>query len=404
MRNNHLDALRGYCLLAMTVDHLKVPGLARFTSGSFGLFDTAEGFIFISGLVAGGYYLRLAETEGNAAMTSRALRRSGTIYLTHFAATVIALGTILLAQGRGFGSGAVAGIGLRIPGLSPTQIFATTLTLVREPAPFSILPLYVLLILLVPILVASWTRGWMGFAVGVSAFVWLLSQPGVLIVPFLPHWLNGGAFNIFSWQFLFVCAFTMGCRNRSQQNPKWFGSRAAWVFALVTFIFFLALRHSEAILHQGRQGAGLLFANWLYRKPSLGPLCILDFAIFAFLLTRTVAHFGDKLEKTAVHRYLCFIGQHSLQVFAWTIMLVCFLPFAYKALGIVGSPPARCVVGLIGVLSIFIPAWLHAVYRDRRKKRMAYAPSLALHPVEYPEPSDRNTLQRAELAVESSDA
>jgi hypothetical protein len=365
-RNLHIDALRGYCLLAMTIDHLKVPGLWKFTSGTFGVFDAAAGFIFISGLVAGGYYLKVAERSGEAATTSRALGRSGVIYLTHFAVAALILGLIMLHQAHTAGGGRSAGIGVSIPGLSPGETFFATLTLIKEPPLLEVLPLYVFLMMLVPILVKSWTRRWITLALCISAGIWLLSQPGVLLLPFLPNWMKGGDFNIFSWQFLFVCAFVLGCLHRTQNFPLWFRSRATWIFLLVPFAVFLALRHSEFFPPLSNKGTGLLFGNWWDSKATLGPLCIVDFAIFAFLVVQVFENFGGWLEKTAIHRYLRFIGQHSLQVYVWSLLIVCSLPFVYKASGIAGSRNGRCAFGMIGVLSLYIPAWLHKIYRNRK--------------------------------------
>ena len=175
----------------MTIDHLKVPGLWKFTSETFGVFDAAAGFIFISGLVAGGYYLKVAERSGEAATTRRALQRSGIIYLTHFAVAALILGLIVLHQAHTPGGGRSAGIGVSIPGLSPVKTFFATLTLIKEPPLFEVLPLYVFLMMLVPILVKIWTRGWITLALCISAGIWLLSQPGILVLPFIPNWMKG---------------------------------------------------------------------------------------------------------------------------------------------------------------------------------------------------------------------
>ena len=86
---------------------------------------------------------------------------------------------------------------------------------------------------------------------------------------------------------------------------------------LVPFAVFLALRHSEFFPPLSNKGTGLLFGTWWDSKATLGPLCIVDFAIFAFLVVQVFENFGGWLEKTAIHRYLRFIGQHSLQVYAW---------------------------------------------------------------------------------------
>jgi hypothetical protein len=90
-----IDFLRGLCLVLMTVDHLPV-SLAKFTWQTFGFISAAEGFVFLSGLVAGLVYGRVAITKGVAAVRQRALRRALTLYLTNAALMTLA---ILAARG-----------------------------------------------------------------------------------------------------------------------------------------------------------------------------------------------------------------------------------------------------------------------------------------------------------------
>jgi hypothetical protein len=53
-RDSRLDMLRGLCLVLMTVDHLPINPLFRFTNQTLGFVSAAEGFVFISGVVSGG--------------------------------------------------------------------------------------------------------------------------------------------------------------------------------------------------------------------------------------------------------------------------------------------------------------------------------------------------------------
>jgi len=57
-----IDFLRGLCLIVMTVDHLPETIIKKFTLQGFGFFSAAECFVFLSGLVAGRVYGRIAIT------------------------------------------------------------------------------------------------------------------------------------------------------------------------------------------------------------------------------------------------------------------------------------------------------------------------------------------------------
>ena len=98
------------------------------------------------------------------------------------------------------------------------------------------------------------------------------------------------------------------------------------------------------------------------------------FALFAYLLAQVFICYGPLLEKTLLHRYLRFLGQHSLQVFAWSILVCYAVPYPYQRLGVMGSRGAQIALALIGVASLVIPARLHAIYRERLRVRAAPPP------------------------------
>jgi hypothetical protein len=65
----------------------------------------------------------------------------------------------------------------------------------------------------------------------------------------------------------------------------------------------------------------------------------------------------------AAFRWLSFVGRHSLPVFAWSILAT------YGAVALFPSHPDP-VVGLLGVVaavaSLTIPAYVHAIIRERQ--------------------------------------
>src|SRR5262249_10366614 len=88
-RDRRFDLLRGYCVFAMTVDHLDAPTwLYVLTGGNRFFVSAAEGFLFISGLVMGVVYRPIAERIGLAAAAAKALKRALLLYAVTVLATI----------------------------------------------------------------------------------------------------------------------------------------------------------------------------------------------------------------------------------------------------------------------------------------------------------------------------
>jgi hypothetical protein len=103
-----IDFLRGLCLVVMTIDHLPETLIRKFTWQGFGFFSAAECFVFLSGLVAGRVYGRMAITKGSAVLRQLALRRAVILYLTNAVlVTVMIFGARegFVTLGRGFHDG-----------------------------------------------------------------------------------------------------------------------------------------------------------------------------------------------------------------------------------------------------------------------------------------------------------
>src|SRR5919199_2794492 len=81
-RDLRIDFLRGLCVIGMIVDHVAGPSwLYAITGGNHFYTSAAEGFVFVSGLVAGRAYTRFIDRQGLAYGLSRLLNRAGQLYL-----------------------------------------------------------------------------------------------------------------------------------------------------------------------------------------------------------------------------------------------------------------------------------------------------------------------------------
>jgi len=129
----------------------------------------------------------------------------------------------------------------------------------------------------------------------------------------------------------------------------------------VTALFII--RHPSIFL--GRATFRLNEAHrWLVYKDTLGPLRVLNFALLVYLVARVCVWLAPRFENSFVHRSLEYLGRHSLQVFAWSVLVAYALRLANHYTG--GLPnSARTVIAVAGAASLWVPARIHALYRER---------------------------------------
>ena len=153
-RIRDIDFWRGAVLIVILVDHIPGNPLENLTPRNFGLSDSAEAFIFLSGLSIGLIYVPRADKYGLEPVAGGLLKRALKIYGVHIALTVTALlvfgaaywlsgvPDLIEAHGRSYVFGAPSSglIGLALMSL--------------QLGYFNILPLYVVLMLWAPVALA----------------------------------------------------------------------------------------------------------------------------------------------------------------------------------------------------------------------------------------------------------
>src|SRR5664280_963557 len=232
-RDLRLDTLRGFMLVAIAINHLDTE-LRVFTDYVFGFVSTAEGFVFLSGLVAGLVYTRRSASLSPAELGQKARRRAGEIYFCHLAAFVtIFLGLHLLAlfiHAEPYAS----------PALFFQQPIAALLlgsSLLLQPGLLDILPMYCGFMLVLPLMLAALRKGHWGRLLALSGGLWLLAQFGLRddlerwLQTFLP--VNLGAFDLLAWQFLFVAGVFLGFHWAKSPKPLFSFRPAMLVFCLL---------------------------------------------------------------------------------------------------------------------------------------------------------------------------
>jgi hypothetical protein len=321
-RDLRLDFFRGLALFWIFIDHLPNNILAEFTVQSVMLSDAAEVFILISGYTAGMVYGRAMERQGFLIAGVRVYHRVWQLYVAHVflfmmfmamvAYTVGALNNSLYPEEFG------AGNFLNEPGLAVVQ----ALTLQFQPAFMNILPLYIVLLAVLPLVLAGF-RSWPRVMLFASFALWLAVQFDKRIaLAAYPGPDQVWFFNPFAWQALFLFGVWLGWRG-IHGEVSWLGRH--WLFwlaaglALAGFLirFNWTLHGFYDPIPVPVSGKSL----WLFlSKRDLGLLRFVNVLAVALLVGRLI-HPQARFLASQAARPFVICGRNSLHIFCLGILL-----------------------------------------------------------------------------------
>lgn len=320
-RRWEIDALRGLMLVLMTLTHLPTR-LTNPLGQPFGYVSAAEGFVLLSGYMAGLVYGRQAIEKGIAPMRRAFWRRALLVYGCH-AAMLAFLFTVIALIGIRVDEPAVKNL-MSFYLRQPLDALAGGLLLIYQPPLLDILPMYVLLMLASPWAFSlALQRGW-GVVLAGSFTLWLLAQAG--LARWLYHaaepWVHmpvpygeTGAFNSFAWQLLWVLGLWMGATRHGPQARSIRFPPAVVALAAAIAITGLVWRHVSG---QAPFGADEALNLW-FDKWQLGPLRLLNLLALLVLLVRFGPWLTAHLPRV---RMLETLGAASLAVFCVHLVVV----------------------------------------------------------------------------------
>jgi hypothetical protein len=341
-RDLRFDSLRGLLLVCMTVNHL--PTEMRFvTDQSLGLFSAAEGFVFLSGLIAGWVYTRKFRTAGADGLWTASVNRAQSIYRWHVGALLAAFVCVQVTERLlGYCSPTVPKLFFAHPLLS----VGLGVSLLYQPGLLDLLPMYCGFVLLLPVVIRGLDSGRRWLVLGCSAALWFAVQfaPPIDGAPLYP--INTGSFNLFAWQFLFVAGVAIGHARISGWEQVARPNKWAITAATAVVVYGLGIRH----LQWPSLWPDTIFGIFV-NKPALGLLRMADFGCVAYL----VAIFGARFPRALMSRPLAFLGRHSLAVVAAQSVAIMVL-LQFPVLSDTGIARTLTVVSVVGFL--FLVAFL----------------------------------------------
>ncbi|MEG9525762.1 MAG: OpgC domain-containing protein [Hyphomicrobiales bacterium] len=307
IRDARVDVVRGLALLTIFVDHIPRNAPALFTLHNFGFSDAAEIFVLLAGYSSMIAYGGLFRRAGIRTAVARILRRCLRIYLFQAGLLLATLVIVriwmdLTSLTPRFGVAPLLQMGL-LPGL------LRGLMLNALPNYLDILPLYILLLALFPLIYLGMRRGVWG-VLALSGTLWLAAN--------LDHQLNlpnataddGWYFNPFAWQFLFVIGAALALVVRAHDGLlPWRGWAVAAAAAYLVFALFQGGSWTDWGLPDLRP-----LAIDPPDKSHVGPLRLLNILALSYLLFSAPTVL--RVSRWRQFRLIDACGRHSLEVFA----------------------------------------------------------------------------------------
>lgn len=316
-RDIRLDVFRGLCLVIIFVAHVFDNPWAAWIPARFGFSDATEIFVFCSGMASALAFGRVFQSHGMAAGTARIVYRCWQVYRAHiglFLAAVVAMA--LADRWAGEGNGYIAGLGLeRLAGPYALDALIGVMTLRWVPPFFDILPMYLVILAMVPavmLLSLHDKRHACIFVLG----TWLLATFGYLELPADPSIARSWFFNPFAWQLIFFTgfAFMLGWLPAPSVNRKLVRA------ALAVVVSTIPLSWSPLLEHFGMLAELRHAIVPLIDKTHFGVLRYIHFLSLAYLVYVAAGEHGQRLTGPLVEA-LRSLGQQSLAVFIAGLLL-----------------------------------------------------------------------------------
>jgi hypothetical protein len=357
-RDLRLDFFRGLALVFIFIDHIPENILSYVTLQAVQFFDAAEVFIFISGYTAALVYGRTLALQGVLYATAQILRRAWQLYVAH-----IFLFTIFIAEVSytvTTFNNPMYNDEMRVADFlgEPHVAIVKALLLQFQPTFLDILPLYILLLVIFPVILLGLRR--QPLVVLVPSFlVYAIVQITDVTVPAYPEghvWY----FNPLAWQFVFTVGAALGLGEH--RRGRWSHPMAPPLLAAIVIASIGCIVKLSWTIHGVWDAFPGLFLKqlWPINKNNLSPLRLVPFYALVVLVALRVPRDARFLASAAARPFV-LSGQQSLEIFCLGIILSALAHFVLTEYG--AGVAMQLAVNMAGIAIMFLTAWMIAWYK-----------------------------------------
>lgn len=328
IRDPRLDFFRGLTMFIILIAHVPNDWFALWIPARFGFSDATEVFVFCSGMASAIAFGSVFRDRGLAMGTARVAHRVWQVYWVHIAQFLVLASLLAAVDLAGwFERGYVAQLNLVkfFANAAPNLIGLFTLTYV--PNYFDILPMYLVILAMMPFMVAlAGISRWLVFAA--MGTIWLMAGFAGWNFPAEPWSSRVWFFNPMGWQLVFFTgfAFMSGWLPAPPVRGWLIWLAVAVLLISVPFAYFRIINLVPAIQHWR--------ADWaiLITKTDFGILRYVHFLALAYLAWVAVGPKGSRLTPPEAGgmgadlwrgalRVIMKVGQQSLPVFASSLIV-----------------------------------------------------------------------------------
>ncbi|MDX2259292.1 MAG: OpgC domain-containing protein [Hyphomicrobiaceae bacterium] len=385
-RDVRLDFFRGLAMFVIFVSHVPWNSWANVLPGRFGFSDATEVFVFCSGIASAIAFGRVFDERGALAGTTRVVMRVWQVYWAHLgmfligAAMLAGVDLALRTEGHYFTQAGMHGF---FVGDTPTHLIAL-LTLTYVPALFNILPMYIVMLALIPVVMLAERHGGRAAAGALVIGMWVIGTTGLVDFPEAPNSTSSWFFNPFAWQLLFFTgfAFARGWLPVPPVDKRLIIAALSVVIVLMPFAF-APLVDSVDVLRNGNQALWPVVSKTYFR-----PLRLLHFLSVAYLAWVAVGVSGQHL-KGPVVAVVCKVGQQALPTFMAGVILSLA---AGIVLDLIGRDFVRTsLVNMAGIGLLVATAYVAAYFKAGGELRRPVEQDAAVRAKPASSPADTST-------------
>ncbi len=356
-RDPRLDFFRGIAMFIILLAHTPGNPWTKWIPARFGFSDATEIFVFCSGMASALAFGAIFERHGWAMGAIRTAHRVWQVYWAHIGMfMVIAMSMVFLNMFETLPRDYIGQLNLYPFFKNPGEQLIGLMTLTYVPNYFDILPMYLVILAMIPLVMALSRIGTWAVIVGVVG-VWMAASVGryyslgfEFLAPlatrleFLhlpaqlwfepPNNTRQWFFNPFAWQLVFFTGFAF--------MKGWLPAPPvkAWLIAIALAIVLLNIPYS----HIGVREFGFSWARewrvehrYFFTKTDFGVFRYMHFLALGYLAWVAVGPMGSRLNMGTlwpqVVSVIRKVGQQSLAVFLTSMVLARFMGVAFDIWG-----------------------------------------------------------------------
>lgn len=314
-RDVRLDVFRGLAMFIIFVAHMPGNGWAHYLPREIGPSDAAEWFVFCSGFASAIAFGRVFMDRGVALGTARVVHRAWQIYWAQVASFLLVAALCIWGTQHLNTRDYVQMLNLTPFFNDPQAGVIGLLTLTYIPNYFDILPMYMVVLLGIPIIMTLrmlWPPLAIAAPIALYLCVWAFDWH------FSAEWWSDRAwfFNPLAWQLLFFSGFVFGAGWLKMPEPT------PLMLSLVGgTLFALFLLNYDPIWNNVAWLNWLSNAHlWMISKTNLGIARYVHFMCLAFMAV-AIVRLRPEVLHWPIFKPLVFVGQQTLPVFLSTLVL-----------------------------------------------------------------------------------